>query len=605
MQFRLGFAYAHSNLRMHGLLLVTSTLHAGDTTATNRIQKVGLGWLGALYALIAVTSCVFAFIGLSSDSFWADELFTMQVVDHHQGLGEVFRRVLADVHPPLYDFLLYGWVELVGTSEWAVRLPSAILAVLSVAIFAFGARRRLSVTAIVFACATATTSMFWYAQAQNARNYALAIAISSALLVAAMDFLQRVREGDRFPAGAWISLTVLGIAGSQVHPYMLLMVGMLLLFLLITCRTWPQRIAVCVSGTLVLGLYVGLLWLMTHTSAHDYHDTWFSNSAKFFGSHLRRVVFHFMSRQALLIVVMMLLALWLHRSRTMQANRDEKSLINRTAGLCGFVCVGVILSGIAVSILVAPSFSYRNVLVCAPFGWFLLARLYDAAGPRTDTRAGIIAASLIVVLLGSQWLALMRGRLLPSNEPWRASSAYVQGLPGCAGASLPVIASPGTYGVGMTSAVHTMIERNYYGYYLPPSYRPYAYFPDDWLKHAAESSPSDSACPLLGWALHDMSEEARALELAKRLVSQPAFAAHQVIVQEFVAYELNWLSWKPQPSAFVFLRATPAMIDTPASLPDGTDIDRKHSLGDRLLVTFHPSAPAAAAYDVRRLHVSR
>ena len=40
--------------------------------------------------------CLFAFVGLSRSSFWADELFTMQVVDHHNGLGEVFRRVLAD-----------------------------------------------------------------------------------------------------------------------------------------------------------------------------------------------------------------------------------------------------------------------------------------------------------------------------------------------------------------------------------------------------------------------------------------------------------------------------------------------------------------------------
>lgn len=574
---------------------MTPAPHAAEISIA---RKTGLGWAGALYSLIALLGCLFAFIGLSRSSFWADELFTMQVVDHHQGLSEVFRRVLADVHPPLYDFLLYGWIERFGTSEWAVRLPSAILAVLSIAVFAVGTRRRLSPTAIAFACAVAVTSMFWYEQAQNARNYALAIAISSALLVAAIDLHRRACAGERFPVGTWLWLTVLGIAGSQVHPYMLLTVGVMLLFLLLTSRTWPQRIGMVVSGVLVLGLYAGLLWLMTHTSKHDFYDTWFSNSPKFFGSHLRRVVFHFMSRQTLLIVVVMLAVLWMRRGQALETTVNDRRLANWTAGLCGFVCVGVVLSGIAVSLLVAPSFSYRNVLVCAPFGWFLIARLYEAAGPRTETRVGALASAIIVVLLGSQSIALLRGRMLPSNEPWRASAAYVQGLPGCNGATLPVITLPGTYGAGMTPAVHTMMERHYYGYYLPASYRPYAYLAEDWLHHASELAQSNSACPVLGWILHDVSDEERALALAKQFISQPGVENHQLLMQEFVAYDLNWLSWKPQPSAFVFLRATPDAIDKPASLPGGTTTDRKYSVGDRVLVSFDSSAKV---YDVRRL----
>ena len=565
-------------------------------------SKPSLRWPGTAYTIITLLGCLFAFIGLSSSSFWADELFTMQVVDHHQGLGEVFRRVLADVHPPLYDFLLYGWIELVGTSEAMVRLLSAILAVLSILVFVFGMRRRLSPTATAFACAIATTSMFWYEQAQNARNYTLAIVISAALLAAAIDIGRRIRAGERLTAGAWLWLTVLGVAGSQAHPYMLLMVGMLLLFLLFTARSWPQRIGVSVSGAIVLGLYVGLLWLMTHTATHDFHNTWFNNSAKFFGSHLRRVVFHFMSRQLLLVVLAMLLVLWLRRPRVAYAN--DQQLTDWTARLCGFVCVGVIVSGIAVSLLVAPSFSYRNVLVCAPFGWFLLARLYDATSARLDTRAMAILATAAIVLLGSQAIALMRGRLLPANEPWRASAAYVQGLPGCADATLPVITYPGTYGVGMTPAVHAMMERHYYGYYLPATYRPYAYLADDWVHHAGELMQSNGTCPVLGWGLHDVSDEERALALARQFLSQPGVENHQLVVQEFLSYDLSWLAWKPQPTAFVFLRAEPNVVGEAPSLPLGTQIDRKYSLGDRLLVSFNPSAPSAAAYEVRRIHAA-
>jgi hypothetical protein len=257
----------------------------------------------------------------------------------------------------------------------------------------------------------------------------------------------------------------------------------------------------------------------------------------------------------------------------------------------------VILSGIAVSLLVAPSFSYRNVLVCAPFGWFLVGRLYDAAGPRGHTRSGAIAALFIALLLASQSIVLARGRLLPTNEPWRASAAFVQSLPGCARADIPVLALPGTYGVGPASAMQAMVGGHYYGYYLPPSYRPHVYFPDGLLRYVAQSQ---SACPVIGWVLHDVSDEKQALVLARQLAGQPGMANHQVLVQEFVSYELSGLAWKPVARAFVFLRATPQVLDAPASSANAAGmVDRTRSIGDRLLVTY---IPANGSYDIRRSH---
>lgn len=559
-------------------------------------------WPGVLYGLIALAGCMLAFVGLSRSSLWADELYTMQVIDHHRGLAEVFHRVLADVHPPLYDFFLYGWVQFAGTQEWAVRLPSAIFAVAAIALFAAGLRPWLSGTAIAFACAIATTSMFWFVQAQNARNYALAVLISAALLIAAIRLYRHARTRPGFSVGKWLWLSMLGIAGSQVHPYMLLTVGMLVLFMLVTMRGGSWRIALFLSGTLILGLYLTLLWLMTHRYAHDFHNTWYSNKPAFFFSQLRRVLLNFMDRQAVAVVVILLLAVWLRPSSHPMSTHDDEEVIRWASRLSGTVCVGVMLSGIVVSVLVAPSFSYRNVLVCAPFGWFLLARLYDVAGPRVGTRLGAMGALIIVLLLGSQCIVLMRGRQLPTNEPWRASAAYVESLPGCAGITLPVITFPGTYGMGLTPGVHTMIEHHYYGYYLSPRYHPYAYLPDELIQHMAKAPLRASACPLIAWGLHDMADEQKALALAKHLAAQPGLTSHQIVVQEFVAYQLHWFIWKPQPNAYVFLQATPATIHTSASLPKGTKVDQKYSIGDRLLITFHPSAPTMDAYEIQRFH---
>jgi hypothetical protein len=570
-------------------------------SATYRSERVSdLQWPGLLYGLFALLGCAFAFVGLSSSSFWSDELYTIQVVNHHGGIAEVFRRVLADVHPPLYNFVLYGWTQLAGITETSTRLLSAACAVLAVVVFAFGVRRRLSFTAIAFACAIATTSMFWFAQSQNVRDYPLSIFMSSALLVTAIRLHQRMRVQTGFPLGSWLGLTVLGVAGSQTHPYMLLTVGVLMLFLLITAPTWSMRIALAASGLLILGLYVGLLWLMTHASGqHGVNIPWFSNKPKFLLSQLRRTVFNFISRQSLAVVVAMLLALWLRRSGTTTARADEHET-RWTTALCGFVFVGVIVSGLAVSILVTPSFSYRNVLVCAPFGWFLVAALYDVAGPRIDTRIGQVLAALAVLLVGSQLVVMMRGRLLPTNEPWRASAAYVHGLPGCSDTQLPLVVLPNIYGSSLTPGVHAMVERDYFGFYLPASYQLYAYLPEGVLQHFADSVQSgntaSNACPLIAWAMHGIDDEAKALTLAEQFASTPGLTTHRIVMQEFVAYELRGLGWKPEPNGFIYLQATPQTLQSPAALAAGTDIDRRRSVGDVLLVTDVTPTQAAGAH---------
>jgi 4-amino-4-deoxy-L-arabinose transferase-like glycosyltransferase len=590
-----------------------NTSQATRPEAQRSTPENSLAWPGMLYGLIALLGCVFAFVGLSHNSFWADELYTIQIVNHHGGVAEMFRRVLADVHPPLYNFVLYGWTQRVGISDAAARLPSAVCAVTAIALFAFGVRKRVSPTAAAFACAVATTSMFWFVQSQNVRDYPLAMLLSSALLATAIQLDQRTRTDSRFPLGIWLGLTLLGIAGSQTHPYMLLTVGVLLLFLLITARTWPLRFAMAGTGLLILALYAGLLWLMAHkTGRQDFHGTWFSNKPKFLFSQLRRTLLNFMNRQSLAVVVAMLLVVWSRFSRgptRFTPKRGDDSEARRTTRLCWFVFLGVIVSGIAVSILVAPSFSYRNVLVCAPFGWFLVARLYDVAGPRIHTRIGQAFAALAILLVGSQLVVLIRGRLLPTNEPWRATAAYVQSLPGCGDATLPVIALPNTYGAAsLTPGVRDMVERDYYGYYLPATSRLHAYSPDQLLQQLAHSTQSGAqaanACPMIGWAMHGIDDESVALALGEQIASSAGIPDHRIVMQELVAYQLHWLSWKPEPNAFVYLYATSDTVHSPVTLASGTDMDRKHSLGDRLVITDVTSAAntgtATRTYAIQR-----
>src|ERR1700722_15292597 len=138
-------------------------------------------WQAVVFGLIALIACVATFIGLSKSGFWIDELFTIYLIKHDGGIAEVIRRQLTDTHPPLYPIFLHCWAQLAGFSESALRLPSAVFAVLSFVIFAVGTRRVLSTTAIAFACAVATMSDFWFYQSQNARSYELCMVFAASM----------------------------------------------------------------------------------------------------------------------------------------------------------------------------------------------------------------------------------------------------------------------------------------------------------------------------------------------------------------------------------------------------------------------------------------
>jgi uncharacterized membrane protein YtjA (UPF0391 family) len=57
-------------------------------------------WQAVVFGLIALIACAATFVGLSSSGLWIDELFSVYLIHHHGGLGEVFRRQLTDTHPP-------------------------------------------------------------------------------------------------------------------------------------------------------------------------------------------------------------------------------------------------------------------------------------------------------------------------------------------------------------------------------------------------------------------------------------------------------------------------------------------------------------------------
>jgi hypothetical protein len=577
----------------------------------NQALRAPAPWQAIVYGLIALVACAGAFVGLTASGLWIDELFTVYLIHHNGGFGEVFRRALTDTHPPLYYFFLYAWTRMAGLSELALHVPSAVFAVASIAIFALGTRRVLSRTAVGFACAVGSVSAFWFEQSQNARSYSLCLTLSAGLLYCALSFRRRVRIRADFPFAHWVTLSLLGLVASLTHAYLLLALGMVLLFLLLSMTSWRIRAALVATGLIVLAFNVAYYRLMVHTSLQDLQDLWFSNTVGFFRQQTFYAFYGLMGRQVIVVTALLIL-FGIRQKFVGEPYFIHDAYDTRWATtLAGFVLIGVIVCGIGVSLAVAPSFSDRNLLTCVPFAWFLLGRLYDAAGPRGYTRGSIFITALSMVLVASYLLRLPM-RELPRRETWRASAQFVSRLPACSGQLIPVVLP---YRFGHASPFfRALAEHDFFGYYMPPGSQLRAYLPAELAaRHPMEELPpllasraanaDTGGCPLLTWAVHDI-DESSAMKIALDLARQPGVTPRRVLMQEFVSYQPRGVKWQDVPSGYVYLavpKASPGPAVKPPAMPMiSLDKQNAAALGDRVVVEYLNTYtnPVAPAYQV-------
>jgi mannosyltransferase len=131
-------------------------------------------------AALLVLAAALRFSTLGSQSFWYDEAFTPVHV-LRTGLGTTLHGVVhTENTPPLWYGLVWVWSRIFGTGAVALRFPSALAGVATVAV-GWGIGRELTgrrATAIATAAFIAVNPLFvWYSQ--EARAYGLFVLMSA------------------------------------------------------------------------------------------------------------------------------------------------------------------------------------------------------------------------------------------------------------------------------------------------------------------------------------------------------------------------------------------------------------------------------------------
>jgi 4-amino-4-deoxy-L-arabinose transferase-like glycosyltransferase len=216
------------------------------------------------------------FYRLAGQSLWSDEGNSVALAQ--ASLAEIASRTALDIHPPLYYWLLHGWMRVFGESEVAVRSLSAVTGVLLVGVvYGLGTRlfdRRVGLMAALIAA----VSPFQVYYSQEARMYAL-LAFLGALAVWATVELERAALHDVsiMAIAGWAFLYVLGATlGLYTHyafPVILVVTNLVALIWLWRGRG-DKPVARWAVGWLALQLVPLMLYLPWLPTAWRQLTTW-------------------------------------------------------------------------------------------------------------------------------------------------------------------------------------------------------------------------------------------------------------------------------------------------------------------------------------------
>ncbi len=205
-----------------------------------------------LLLLLCFIAFVLRLFHLETQSFWYDEGFSAWL--SAQSFEQIVARTGADIHPPLYYFLLHVWIALCGQTEFALRYFSLLPGVLLVPAFFVLTRRLFDETTAWIAAILALLSPLYIWYAQEARMYMLLTLLT---LLSSYIFL---RWMERPTWASWLAFSLCNVLAVYLHFFAFFVVAFQMLYFFIWWvrqeTRWGILLAGIASGLLVLTAYV-------------------------------------------------------------------------------------------------------------------------------------------------------------------------------------------------------------------------------------------------------------------------------------------------------------------------------------------------------------
>ncbi len=167
-----------------------------------RFDWVFFGLLIALYVGLS-------FWNITAGSIWFDEAFSAYIIQYN--FIDIARYTAADVHPPLYYWLLQGWAAIFGHTEIGLRSMSVFFGVIAATFGYLWMQRQFGRRVALVSLGILVLSPLFIRYSQEARMYTLAAAI---VLAATYVMTRALEEKKRWQ---WVTYGLLIAAGMLTH----------------------------------------------------------------------------------------------------------------------------------------------------------------------------------------------------------------------------------------------------------------------------------------------------------------------------------------------------------------------------------------------------
>ncbi len=412
----------------------------------------------ALPLVILLGGFALRLVHLGADSLWYDE--TVSVFLARSDLAELTRHTAADIHPPLYYYLLHFWGGLAGWSEFAVAFLSLWFGVLLIALVYRVARdvaaslpareggRPLPYSALAALLVALSPYNVWYSQ--EVRMYTL----GAALGLASTYLLWRLLRSARVSLPGWAAYVLVTVLGLYTLYYFVFLLAFEWLavaaWLLIgnrqraVIRPWPFVLRLLVSQVAIVLLYLPWLPIAFRQATDPPVPAWRSPTPlpnavadSFSALVLGESVDPAAVVPVLLLAAALIAYLLVRAFRVRAGNNGERGI---TLALVGYTLVPVLL--ILIASLRTPLFHPRYVFTYSPAFYILLASgvsavASDLARGRRAVRFAL-AAGLLGILAAASAYSLdnfwfnpafaeddLRGAVQRIAANWRPGDAIV------------------------------------------------------------------------------------------------------------------------------------------------------------------------------------
>lgn len=393
-------------------------------------RMTSLGVKAALVGIVVLAAAVRLY-HLGHESIWFDEATSIR--NATEGVAYTVRHRAKTLHPPLYGVLLCGVVAVAGSSEAAVRFPSAVFGVLACYWVYLLGKEFAGGRVGLLAGLLLALGYYPVRYSQEARMYSMLMALT----VASVLLMWSALRGEK--VRTWIAFCLVNVLLGYTHVFGLLVIAVENMYFLYAWlgtrrggKAWlavqgataaallpwvlmlmvPQAAAITRSGTSLKPPTLGTVWRTMRC---------------FFPLHPRQEAAEYISVPYALVAALGLV--WVARRRSPQEGTSAASAAGPDrGGRPGSAPVGVLLAlwllapfaiTLAVSKLLGPCYVARCLIVAAPPMSLLLALGISALGK-------YLRAIMVLGICGLALVGLKRYYRKPTKEQWRKVAHHIQ-----------------------------------------------------------------------------------------------------------------------------------------------------------------------------------